>query len=134
MTPSPLMATINMILPSTSCGEMILNTASYTNMPVINQMIRTEISAPKISARWKPYDSWEVGDRLDRYSAASEIRNDARSDNRCAASVRIAKLLAMSPPVTSPAMNSTLKPATIHSFLLAISLLVRDAGARSPRG
>ena len=127
------MATINMILPSTSCGEMILNTASYTNTPVINQMIKTEINAPRISARWKPYESWDVGDRLDRYSAASEMRNEARSDNRCAASVSIAKLLASSPPVTSPAINSTLSPATIHSFLLAMLLSLRRGGALPPR-
>ncbi len=76
------MATMNMILPSTSCGEMILNTASYTSMPVINQMIKTEMSAPRISARWKPYESLEVGDLLDRYSAASEMRKEARSDSR----------------------------------------------------
>lgn len=55
------------------------------------------------------------------------IMKPARSDSRCAASVRMASDPATSPPITSHIMNTTQQMDTRKSFLVAVLFLSNSA-------
>ena len=109
-TPIPLV--ISMIVASISYSLVIsLSTAIYTNIPVTTQMSKTDTVAPMTSARCQP-KFIDVDEGLEAtYSENRDIMKEAKSVNKCAASVAMAKLLAKIPPTISRIMKNRHKTA-----------------------
>ena len=121
-TPIPLV--ISMIVASISYSLVIsLSTAIYTNIPVTTQMSKTDTVAPMTSARCQP-KFIDVDEGLEAtYSENRDIIKEAKSVNKCAASVAIAKLLARIPPTISKIMKNRHKTlAKINLFLAVVSI------------
>lgn len=71
---------------------MTLWTAKYTRIPTTTQIIRTDVSAPITSALYHPNDIFLVAGLEPIQRANNDTRKLAKSVNKCAASVAIAKL------------------------------------------
>lgn len=94
LTPTPTADVTSMINASISKSlYIILWTAKYTKTPVTTQINRTEVRAPITSARYHPNDIVFVGGLVAIQRENNEIIKLAKSVNRCAASVAMARLL-----------------------------------------
>lgn len=95
--------------------------------------MRTENRAPITSARYQPKLIFLEAGRDDSQMAKRLIMKLAKSVNKCAASVAIARLLAMTPPTTSPIMNNKQTAlANMRRLLALISIEDPVAGGFSP--
>lgn len=93
-TATPIPDVINITLALISKFVSItLSTAKYTNTPVTTHIKRTDVRAPITSALYHPKDIFFVAGLMAIHNENKEIIKLAKSVNKCAASVAIAKLL-----------------------------------------
>ena len=89
-------------------------------MPVTSQIIRTETVAPNTSALCHPKDIfWDLGLAAIQM-ANKEMRKEAKSVRRWAASVAMAKELLSTPPTISAIMKKTQSTVAVTSLRRAL--------------
>ncbi|WVZ17393.1 hypothetical protein V8G54_010375 [Vigna mungo] len=139
LTTRPNAETKNIKKPSTLLGPaMILSMASYTRIPASNHINWIETKAPRISIRKNPYDWRGVASHPAAHKENKEMAKAATSESKCAASVSIARLLALMPPTTSTVIKITQRITAIRSFRIEVDLssesLEMDSASANPHG
>lgn len=100
LTHSPTMDVMTIMFASIVYVMFLMrSTAKYKSTPVTTQMRSTDVSAPNTSARYHPNGMARVAGLEATHRAHSDIMKLAKSVSRCDASVAIAKLLDIYPPV-----------------------------------
>jgi hypothetical protein len=81
-----------------------------------------ETKAQRISIQKNPYDCCGVAYHPAAQRENKDMANAATSERRCVASVKMARLFALMPPITSTVVNMMQRITAIISFLMDVDL------------